>query len=67
MDSASAEITAKIQGLGDLELAVIVCLITDQHCIIRTEKNLEHALDQELRLVSTKQGHVCHCFLLTSL
>lgn len=54
MDKADADITAKIEDLSDLELAALVSLVTGQHCIIRTERRFEDALDQELRLVSRR-------------
>ena len=41
----------KIQELTDLELAVLLCLVTSQHCIIRTEEDGLGPLEQELRLV----------------
>jgi hypothetical protein len=43
---------AKIQALGDLELAVLLCLIAQQHCIISTQNLLLDTLAQELQLVS---------------
>jgi hypothetical protein len=42
---------AKIQALGDLELAVLLCLTAQQHCIISTQNLLLDTLAQELQLV----------------
>ena len=47
MDSTAA----KIQALGDLELAVLLCLVAQQHCIISTHNLLLDTLAQELQLV----------------
>lgn len=44
-------IVDKVQGLSDIELAALLCLITDQHCIIEAEKQSLDELDQEIRLV----------------
>lgn len=45
-------IVDKVQGLSDIELAALLCLITDQHCIIEAEKQSLDELDQEIRLVA---------------
>jgi len=42
---------AKVQALGDLELAVLLCLVAQQHCIISTQNLLLDNLAQELKLV----------------
>lgn len=47
MDSTAA----KIQALGDLELAVLLCLVAQQHCIISTQNILIDSLAHELQLV----------------
>jgi hypothetical protein len=47
MDSMAA----KIQALGDLELAVLLCLVAQQHCIISTQNLLLDTLAHELQLV----------------
>ncbi|KAI4723673.1 hypothetical protein E4T48_00131 [Aureobasidium sp. EXF-10727] len=41
---------AKIQALGDLELAVLLCLVAQQHCIISTQNLLLDTLAHELQL-----------------
>ena len=45
------EVVTKVQGLSDLELATLLCLIAKQHCLIETEEELIHDVSQELALV----------------
>jgi hypothetical protein len=52
MDDASDRLADKVQALSDIELAVLICLVADQHCIIETEKQLLDAVEKELKLVS---------------
>jgi hypothetical protein len=47
MDSTAA----KIQALGDLELAVLLCLVAQQHCMISTQNLLLDTLAHEIQLV----------------
>jgi hypothetical protein len=54
MDGENDRLAKKIQYLSDIELAVLVCLVADQHCIIKTERNLLDAVARELRLVRTE-------------
>jgi hypothetical protein len=51
MEEASGRIAEKVQALSDIELAVLLCLVADQHCIIETHRSLLSAVDQELRTV----------------
>jgi hypothetical protein len=51
MAKAGDRIAEKVQALSDIELAVLLCLVADQHCIIETEKQLLDNLQQELELV----------------
>lgn len=48
----------KVQTLSDLELAVLICLIAEQHCIIQTEHELLENVEDELKLVRTKCTNV---------
>ncbi|KAL2048159.1 hypothetical protein N7G274_000070 [Stereocaulon virgatum] len=61
----TSELVDKIQELTDLELAVLVCLVTSQHCIIQTEEDGLDPLEQELRLVASNifglSYTVVHC------
>lgn len=42
----------KVQNLSDLELAALLCLTNQEHCIIDTDAEAVDDLVQELRLVS---------------
>jgi hypothetical protein len=53
MEDVGDRIADKVQALSDIELAVLLCLVAEQHCIIQTEKHIIDDLDQEIRLVST--------------
>ncbi|KAI5251832.1 hypothetical protein E4T42_04013 [Aureobasidium subglaciale] len=48
MDSTAS----RIQALGDLELAVLLCLVAQQHCIISAPNLLLDSLAQELQLIA---------------
>ncbi|KAF2681742.1 hypothetical protein K458DRAFT_78568 [Lentithecium fluviatile CBS 122367] len=54
MEDVGDRIADKVQALSDTELAVLLCLITEQHCIIETEKHIVDDLDQEIRLIALK-------------
>lgn len=41
----------RIQELTDLELALLLSLVADEHCVIRSEEESIDLLDQELQLV----------------
>jgi hypothetical protein len=56
MEDASDRITEKVQALSDLELAVLICLVADQHCIIEAEKEVIGEVQEELKLVSTARS-----------
>jgi len=47
----TASINGKVQELGDVELACLICLVADQHAIIEADKECIGDLEQELRLV----------------
>jgi hypothetical protein len=61
MGDVGDRITEKVQALSDLELAVLICLVADQHCIIEAEKELLHDVQEELKLVSTAKlrNNIC--------
>ncbi|KAJ4290554.1 hypothetical protein N0V90_010771 [Kalmusia sp. IMI 367209] len=52
MDETSDRIADKVLTLSDIELAALLCLITDQHCIIEANRQSLDELDQEIRLVA---------------
>lgn len=45
------ELIDKVQALGDIELAVLIGLVTEQHCIVEAEEELLDAVQEELKLV----------------
>lgn len=51
MSAHVEQLLDKVQALSDLELAVLLCLITEQHCIIEADKDVLPQLEEELRLV----------------
>lgn len=51
MDGPSDHIVDKVQALSDIELAALLCLITDQHCIIESDEHSLEDIDREIRLV----------------
>ncbi|KAF2746099.1 hypothetical protein M011DRAFT_468963 [Sporormia fimetaria CBS 119925] len=48
MAKAGDSIVEKAQALSDLELAVLICLVADQHCIITAEK--DHLIRAQIEL-----------------
>ncbi|KAI4933044.1 hypothetical protein J4E85_003447 [Alternaria conjuncta] len=53
MEASEDRITEKVQSLSDLELAVLICLVADQHCIIEAERQLTRDVLEELKPVAT--------------
>lgn len=45
------QVQSKVQELGDLELAVLVCLMAQEHCVFSTSHESRHGLRDELRLI----------------
>ncbi|KAF1921295.1 hypothetical protein BDU57DRAFT_435431 [Ampelomyces quisqualis] len=54
MEESDDQIAIKVQALSDLELAVLICLVAEQHCIIETERSLIIDVEKELRLIAQK-------------
>jgi hypothetical protein len=52
MEEVEDELAIKVQALSDLELAVLICLVADQHCIIEADEGLINDVEKELELVS---------------
>jgi hypothetical protein len=48
---ADESLIGKIHDLSDLELAVLICLVAKEHCIIDTEPDALDELVEELELV----------------
>lgn len=56
MSKGRDSIAQKVQALGDLELAVLICLVSDQHSIIETQERLIDDVQEELTLVSLQSN-----------
>jgi hypothetical protein len=50
------DIVDKAQSLSDLELATLICLVAEKHCLIETERHLVDDVAVELALV-----RMCQC------
>ena len=46
-----ADILKGVQELTDIELALLLCLVAGQHCVIETEEEFLETLVEELQLV----------------
>lgn len=55
---ADETLITKIHDLSDLELAALICLVTEEHCIIDTAPELLDDLVQELELVCEQYSDV---------
>ncbi|KAF3046280.1 hypothetical protein E8E11_003533 [Didymella keratinophila] len=53
METLHDRLVEKVQTLSDLELAALVCLVAEQHCIIETEEQLLDTVESELKLVAS--------------
>ncbi|EUC46267.1 hypothetical protein COCMIDRAFT_4648 [Bipolaris oryzae ATCC 44560] len=53
MDDADP-MAEKVQSLSDLELAVLICLVAEQHCVIECEMESLRGVQVELELVAAK-------------
>ncbi|KAH8664072.1 hypothetical protein BX600DRAFT_512141 [Xylariales sp. PMI_506] len=51
---ADEDLLQRIHGLGDLDLAALLCLISREHCIISTESGALDDLVDELQLAATE-------------
>ena len=45
------KLPGKVQGLTDVELALLLCLIAKEHCIIHTTSEAVDVLEEEIQLV----------------
>ncbi|KAK8041311.1 hypothetical protein PG994_014318 [Apiospora phragmitis] len=68
---ADEELQQKIHGLGDLDLAALLCLMSREHCIISTEPESLDDLVEELQLVAAQtfnlKSAVVNCTAQTTL
>jgi hypothetical protein len=63
MDESEDPIALKVQTLSDLELAVLICFVAEQHCIIKTEEELTNDVAEELKLVKWSHRKTCQTIL----
>lgn len=54
MNGTHDRLVEKVQTLSDLELAVLVCIVAEQHCIVQTEVQLIESVEEELKLVCNR-------------
>lgn len=47
----ASKLVARVQEFTDLELAILLCLVAAEHCIIEAEQDDKRSLEQELQLV----------------
>lgn len=51
MEGGYGAVIDKAQELGDLELAALLCLVGNEHCLVEADPDEIYRLDGELRLV----------------
>lgn len=55
-----SDIVEKAQGLSDIELAILLCLMASQHCILRTRHDSLASLRDEVQLVCAKIRNISY-------
>jgi len=60
---ADEQLLSKIHDLSDVELAVLLCLVAQEHCIIDTEPGSLDELVEELELVAAKAFGLAHAVI----
>jgi len=61
---ADPTLVETVQNLSDLELAALICLIAQEHCVIDTEPDALDELAEELELVITILINVLNMMLM---
>ena len=56
---ASDDVVQVVRDLSDIELAALVCLIAEQHCIIRTADDTLNDVANEIVVSSQKTFGLC--------
>lgn len=51
MEAEADGVAEKVQSLSDLELALLICLVPEQHCVIECEVESLRGVQVELELV----------------
>lgn len=54
----TTDLIEKVQGLTDLEHAVLVTLMAGEHCIIESEADVLGSVEEELKLVCYYQATI---------
>ncbi|KAE9994646.1 hypothetical protein EG327_006789 [Venturia inaequalis] len=54
MEDESSRLVSKVQELGDIELAALLCFIAQEHCIIEADEEEFENVEQELGLIAHK-------------
>jgi hypothetical protein len=57
MEQSESPLALKVQTLSDIELAILICLVAEQHCIIETDRDERHSVEEELKLVVTDTNY----------
>ncbi|MCJ1480130.1 hypothetical protein MMC06_000284 [Schaereria dolodes] len=47
------KLVEKVQALTDIELAILLCLVGGEHCMIQTDPDVLEALQEELQLIAS--------------
>jgi hypothetical protein len=63
MNGTSVAIHFSVHDLHDIELAALLCLITDQHCIVQANSEDYETVAQELELVARKTFGLSHVII----
>ena len=48
---STRDLVHRVEELADLELALLLCFVANEHCLIRTEDEALDSLQHELQLV----------------
>lgn len=57
---SSGDLLRKVEELSDLELALLLSLVANEHCLIHSEKESLETLGQELQLVRPAISYRCN-------
>lgn len=60
MDDTEDPIARKVQMLSDLELAILICFVAEQYCIVEAEDDLTNDVAEELKLVMSRSTNRLH-------
>ncbi|KAL8653738.1 MAG: hypothetical protein Q9210_001925 [Variospora velana] len=60
---SSGELLRKVEELSDLELALLLSLVANEHCVIHSEKESLELLGQELQLIASNTFNRTHALV----